>query len=356
MAIITQDGLFYGDRVKKLSLMAQLYWPRFFVASNTLGRIELNYEKLSSTAFASLPAKPTVDEFWGFVGEYYTAHLLFTYDSEGQIWGQWDTDQALLPKHKLAADKRTPDPPKEAWDGWIEQYKKQKHDNRPKVFDVTCFVLPGKTSLKVPESSEILQKVTRGIGVGVGGGDGKARVGKTLSAVADGRFQPFIEDLDKYWVKKNPDVPFSVSPADGRNLKQFLRDNPKVDRELFRKCLNNRARSPGMVHSQKIHKWILSILEFAHGTLDRFNKPENSAGKSDGLRRTNASAEAESLAALGVTDADREFLQAGPIASGAESLAGTVDEVPIREGPRSVEGSHGLTGGMQVLSKARTGD
>jgi hypothetical protein len=114
LAIITQDGLFYGDRVKQLSDMAQLFWPRFFVASNTLARLELNYEKLCTTAFASLRLKPTYDEFWAYVGEFYTAHLLFTYDCEGQIWGQWDTDPALLPRHTLASDKRSPEPPKEA--------------------------------------------------------------------------------------------------------------------------------------------------------------------------------------------------------------------------------------------------
>lgn len=338
-----------------MSLMAQLYWPRFFVASNTCGRIELNYEKLTATAFASLPVKPTVEEFWGFVGEYYTAHLLFTYDSEGQIWGKWDTDPALLPKHKLKQDLRSPEPPKDAWDLWVEQYKQRKHDNRPKVFDVTCFVLPANPSLKVPKSSEILQKVSRGIGVGVGGGDGKAREGKTLSVVTDGRYKPFIEDLEKYWTKKNPGVPFSVSPADGRNLKQFLRDNPKVDRELFRKCLTHRVRSP-VIHTQKIHKWILNLLEFANGTLDRFNKPESNTGKSEPIRRANADSETQSLAALGVTDADREFLQAGLIPSGEKSLAGAVDEVPIRQGAGSTEGTHGFARGMQILPKAGSGD
>jgi uncharacterized protein YdaU (DUF1376 family) len=176
---------------------------------------------------------------------------------------------------------------------------------------------------------------------------------KTLSAVADERYKPFIEDLEKYWTKKNRDVPFSVSPADGRNLKQFLRDNPKVDRELFRKCLNHRARSPA-VHTQKIHKWVLNVLEFANGTLDRFNKPEEHTGKSEPIRRANADSETQSLAALGVTDADRELLQTRLVASGEKPLAGAVDEVPIRQGARSTEGAHGIAGGMQILPKART--
>lgn len=98
------------------------------------------------------------------------------------------------------------------------------------------------------------------------------------ASASDERCKTFIEDLSKYWEAKNKGVPLSVAPADVRNLKVFLTSNPKVDQALFRQCLNNRARSPAVVHSQAIHRWICSILDFANSPLDRFNKPEVANG------------------------------------------------------------------------------
>lgn len=179
MAIITQDGLFYGDRVKKLSQVAQLMYPRYMVAANTVGRLELNYQKVLATVYASLPTKFTEQEFWGHVGEYYTANLLFTYEADGQIWGQWDTPANLMPRHPLKADVLRAIPPPDAFGLWQEMIKKKKEENRPKAVDLTFFVIPAKVSASSQNPAKSSAKVTRG--VGVGGGVGETRRDEALA-------------------------------------------------------------------------------------------------------------------------------------------------------------------------------
>lgn len=103
-------------------------------------------------------------------------------------------------------------------------------------------------------------------------GKGKEEEHKPRPSKTDDRYQPFVEGLSKYWSYKNPDLKFTFSKADGKQLKAFLSEHADVTLEQFRTCLNNRGKSE-MVHSQAIHRWIGRVLEFFPGPLDQFWKP-----------------------------------------------------------------------------------
>ncbi len=111
-------------------------------------------------------------------------------------------------------------------------------------------------------------------------------------AEVDERFRTFVDAIDKYWKFKNPDVPFAFGKSEGQELKRLLADNPKLDIELFKKCLNHRAKST-VVHTERPRKWLGNILTYAAGPLDRFGKPledsTNGTGQSPskGTQRIN---------------------------------------------------------------------
>jgi hypothetical protein len=165
VGLIDADGLFYGDRMAKLSLMARLYWPYFFCASNAYGRLELNYHRLSNRAFARFPQIPSESEINSYLKEYKEAFLLFVYESNGQRWGAWDVSEKFLPRHKDAASKRSPDPGPAFLD-WKNRYSKAKEASlRASVFDCNVFTKPA-------QDGEMLCENVRGVGVGVGVGGG----------------------------------------------------------------------------------------------------------------------------------------------------------------------------------------
>ena len=121
--IIDSDGLFSGSRVRQCSNQGQLHLPRFLLASNGWGRIELDYHRLVARAYASFRPVPNEAEVFALVREYVDTHLLFLYESGGQLWGTWDTRPALLPRYKTAADKRSPAPPEPAYSNWRSAYR-----------------------------------------------------------------------------------------------------------------------------------------------------------------------------------------------------------------------------------------
>ena len=126
MAYIDPDGMFYGDRMELISDEARLVWPFFWVASNTVGRLELNYKKIIARAFHQFRIPPSDEKFWAWMREYRDAYLLFIYKDKSQAWGQWDVSERYLPKHKLAADKRTPAPDAKEFDLWKNGYLEWK--------------------------------------------------------------------------------------------------------------------------------------------------------------------------------------------------------------------------------------
>jgi hypothetical protein len=165
VAIIDPDGLFYGDRMAKLSLMARLYWPYFFVASNANGRLELNYHRIANRAFARFPSVPSEDDINSYLKEYADAHLLFIYRFNGQVWAQWDVSEKFLPRYKDAAAKRSPNPGPAFLD-WKNEYIKLKEQS------LTASSLNCNVFAKSAQDGGKLCKNVRGEGVGVGVGEG----------------------------------------------------------------------------------------------------------------------------------------------------------------------------------------
>jgi hypothetical protein len=134
MSIINADGLFNGERFERVSDAARYAWPYLWTASNTLGRIELNYHRVVGRAFSRFQHVPTEDEFWGWIREFQAAYLLFVYEVNGSYWGQWETSEKFLPRHKLAADLESPKPDHAAFSAWRDEYiqlKQAKNSTKP---------------------------------------------------------------------------------------------------------------------------------------------------------------------------------------------------------------------------------
>src|SRR5260370_33128426 len=126
----------------KLSLMARLYWTYFYVASNAYGRLELNYHRIANRAFATFSPVPSESEFDGYLKEYSDTYLLFVYEFNGQLWGQWDVSERLLLRHKDAASKRSP-VPGPAFLQWKNEYLSLKEKS------LKAHTSPRNTYLKV---------------------------------------------------------------------------------------------------------------------------------------------------------------------------------------------------------------
>jgi hypothetical protein len=147
VAIIDPDGLFNGERLARCSDEARLYWPYLYVASNSYARIELDYQRILSRVFHSFSDPPSEIEFWTLVREYQDNFLLLAYEFDGQMWGQWDTDEQYLPRYHSVKDKRGPAPDKKL----LAEFKK---------------------SYRISKNSAKVRKISLGVGVGVGIGEG----------------------------------------------------------------------------------------------------------------------------------------------------------------------------------------
>src|SRR5215472_7940698 len=108
MAIIDPEGLFNGDRLRRCSNSAQLHWPRLFLASDGFGRLEINYARIAGRAYSTFNPIPAEADLQGWIQEYVKNYLLFLYEVDGRVWGQWDTRPELLPRYKTASDRRSP--------------------------------------------------------------------------------------------------------------------------------------------------------------------------------------------------------------------------------------------------------
>jgi hypothetical protein len=161
MAIIDPTGLFSGDRLRHCSNIAQLHWPRLFLASDGFGRLELNYARIVGRAYTTFSPIPTEGELQEIIGEYITNYLLFPFQFGAQAWGAWDTKSEYLPRYKTSIDRRSPAPPEPEFTEWKRRYSEQ----------ITAFP---KSFSKLSE--EFL------LGVGVGGGIG---IGKDTCASAE---------------------------------------------------------------------------------------------------------------------------------------------------------------------------
>jgi hypothetical protein len=332
MAIIDPDGLFFGERLAACSDLAQLYWPRFFLAANGCGRLELAYKSLISRVFANFKNIPESSEIWAIFREYEANYLAVIYESvSGGWWCQFITPEKCLPKFKTARDKRTPEPPLEFLEAAQKGYLQWKKDKSIK-------------NMTFQKISEISEKFPIGVGVGIGVGEGvgisdanassgpaprdptsnhaqkkstssakKTRARdkqplkkKTKTDLADERYVSFKEAIRAYWDHKNPNLPLIWGKEEGQNLGIWLRQASTVTLDQFRQMLRNRAKSE-VGHGDRPMKWILQITSFANGPLDRFNKPLEGGkpnGRSNPQSKQDATVDAVKKAIAGIRQVD----------------------------------------------------
>lgn len=165
MAIIDPKGLFLGDRLSWCSDDAQLHWTRLYAAANNYARLELNYRKVVAAGYSSFKKPPTEAQFWAWIKEYRDNFLLFVYQADGVIWGQWQTNERYLLGHKSAEDRRSPSPPIDQQDDYRNAYLEAK--------SVKC-----KENQTLADLLEVVSSCNcnnnnghTGTGVGVGGGN-----------------------------------------------------------------------------------------------------------------------------------------------------------------------------------------
>lgn len=151
MAYIDPEGMCGGDRMAMLSDSAKMAWPWFWCASNTVGRVELNYRDFVKTAFRQFKKPPTEQQFWEWVAEFHESYLMFVYEVNGQAWGQWWVSEKYLPTYKSVSDKRTPAPTVRDMMEWQDKYAELKVS----LISGKCRVLTiSKTLQKVPDPTE----------------------------------------------------------------------------------------------------------------------------------------------------------------------------------------------------------
>lgn len=168
MAIIDPDGLFGGDRLRKCSDAARLWWPYLFLAANGFGRLEVNYALLVNRIAVEFKNPPTEEGLYGFLAEYRDNHLAFLYEAAGRIWAQFFCKPGSLPRWKTMKDRASPEPPAEQYEAWLKSYQPE---SRP---------LP-KTLVNLTKPCESLPKISAGLGVGVGVGIGEVKAGEAPS-------------------------------------------------------------------------------------------------------------------------------------------------------------------------------
>lgn len=219
MPIIDADGLFSGSRLRKCSNMARLYWPYLFQASNGYGRIELDPLRIIARAFHSFRPQPSQEELIGYIGEYADNHLLFVYEYDGQLWGQWDTDRKFLPRWPTVADKKSPSPDPEGYRLWKDKYVSEKK------------ALP--TNLR--EALEKLRNnfgVNIGVGVGVGVVNTTAQKAAQVTDISSVKRKPREKKRTpeiQQWLEKEfwPVYPKKVAKEDAREAAESMATTPE---------------------------------------------------------------------------------------------------------------------------------
>lgn len=171
---IHPDRLFNGDRLADCSPRAQLYYPRIVLASNGYGRIEIDPARIIDHAFRTFKPKdrPSEQEIADVMAEYYKHFLLFLYGADGQMWGQFDIPDNLLPHKKTAADERSPAPDKKKFAAFKAKYQALKTNKCKATSGLRALIFEGETdSGEVRRGSERLGEVGAGpvvvVGVGV---------------------------------------------------------------------------------------------------------------------------------------------------------------------------------------------
>lgn len=302
MAIIDPEGLFSGERLAACSDLAQLYWPRLFLAANSCGRIELSYKSLVSHVFGNFQVIPESSKIWEVFREYDANFLAVLYETEGGTWWcQFITSEKFLPKYKKTRDNLSPAPPLEALEAHRKGYLEWK---KSKSFQNQSF-----QKISPSFSSE-------GVGIGVGEGvvvkdlkpsrEKKPREEPTKSEIVKTRHAGFKEKIKHYWEYKNPDVEMPWGPGEGKQLAMWLAESPLTSVEQFTGFLRNRARSE-VNHAERPSVWIRNVTSYAKGPLDNFKQPLNGGTNGKQTGRTEKTLSAGAGAAQDILDAGTDY-------------------------------------------------
>jgi len=283
MAIIDPEGLFSGERLAACSDLAQLYWPRFFLAANSCGRIELSYKSIVSRVFGNFQSPPKSDDLWKIFREYDDNYLAILYQSEsGTWWCQFITSEKYLPKYKKTRDSMSPAPPIELLDlhrdGYLEWKKSKSFQNQ--------------SFQKYSNDDESFGREGVGIGVGVGIGEGIGVIEKhspalVISKIVD-REKDVVEGAFAFYCESFQKNPKQYQLTNERRKKAGLRyrermnandgDLDAVERD-FAKCIENLAASDYHVSGGYID-WTAQIFKSQDEFEKRLNwKPNRNGGK-----------------------------------------------------------------------------
>ncbi len=296
MAIIDPEGFFSGERLAACSDLAQFCWPRFFLAANSCGRIELSYKSLISRVFGNFQDPPKSDKLWEIFREYENNFLAVLYESESGVWWcQFITSEKYLPKYKKTRDEQSPAPTSEMMEahrrGYLEwkkskSFKNQSFQKLPTLFSsegvgIGVGVGVGKGGEKKKEQKQIPSAKDKPSQ----GSDGE-KIKQTKAALVQSRHDAFKDAIKKYWAGKNPDVEMPWGPAEGRTLAIWLKESPTTTLDQFISWLRNRFKSE-VNHTERPSTWIRNVTIFANGPIDRFRKPLSLQNANGG--RKNAS-------------------------------------------------------------------
>lgn len=282
MAIIDPEGLFSGERLASCSDLAQLYWPRFFLASNSCARIELSYKSIISRVFGNFQSPPKSEDLWKIFREYDDNYLAILYQSEsGTWWCQFITSEKYLPKYKKTRDSMSPAPPLELVDlhhtGYLEWKKSKSFQNQ--------------SFQKFSNDDESFGREGIGVGVGVGIGEGIGIIEKhspalVISKIVD-REKEVVERAFAFYCESFQKNPKQYQLTEERRKKAGLRyrerlkanegDLDAVERD-FAKCIENLAASDYHVNNGYID-WTAQIFKSQDEFERRLNwKPNNNGG------------------------------------------------------------------------------
>jgi hypothetical protein len=295
MAIIDPDGLFSGERLAACSDLAQLYWPRFFLAANGCARLELSYKSLVSRVFGNFQKIPTSEEIWQIFREYEANYLAVLYETEqGAWWCQFYTSEKYLPKYKKTRDAMSPSPQPEVMDVFRFGYLQWK---KSKSFQNQSFQ-------KLPQTFSS-EGVGIGVGIGVGVGEKHSPRAKrtalrrakkkqasppTKTDVAKTRHAEFKVAIFEYWKSKNPDLDCPWAAPEGMQLEMWLKASPNVTLAQFKNMLRNRYRSP-VNHANRPSQWLRNVSSWANGLADDYGKLVN-GGNGHGNGKLDRAAQA----------------------------------------------------------------
>ena len=121
--------------------------------------------------------------------------------------------------------------------------------------------------------------------------------------LAAARRQDFLDDLKRSYEWANPELPFTMNAADGKAVGKWLKENQHLNRADWRKALNHRYKSEGIVKTQPIHLWLGRLIEYREAPLDRYGKVMLNGGGKNGeaitREQSNNAARREAVAAAG---------------------------------------------------------